>query len=163
SGHYAAIKNFFTLTGTNNPPLHALADGIDGGNGVFNYGPAGGLFDAGGPFTFESANYLVDPVFTESNVPDTTPPIITNRIPGPGATEVAAEAPISATFSEQLKPSTVSNSTVELRDGSNAEVEATVSYRSEGHRIELVPSEALQFSTQYTMRIRGGEGGVTDL
>ncbi len=65
-GHYAAIKNFFTLAGTDNPPLHALADGIDGGNGVYNYGPAGGLFDELGPFTFESANYLVDPVFTES-------------------------------------------------------------------------------------------------
>ena len=91
SGHYSAIKNFFSLDGTDNPPLHALADGIDGGNGVFNYGPAGGLFSEGGPHTFEAANYLVDPVFTEEVEEDTTPPVVTSRIPIAGAIEVDPE------------------------------------------------------------------------
>ncbi len=140
-----------------------LADGIDGGNGVFNYGPAGGLFSEGGPHTFEAANYLVDPVFTEEVEEDTTPPVVTSRIPIAGAIEVDPESSVSATFSEPIKPSTVSSSTVELRDASNALVEATVSYSQPNRRITLTPTEPLKFSSQYTMRIKGGAGGITDL
>ena len=163
NGHYAAIRNFFSLVGTDNPPLHALADGVDGGNGVYNYGPPGGLFGEGGPHDFEAENYLVDPVFTEELEEDTTPPIITNRIPISEAIEVDPETSVSATFSEPIKASSVSPSTVELRDASNEVVEATVSYSQPNRRITLAPTEPLQFSSQYTMRIKGGAGGVTDL
>ena len=38
SGHYAADGNYFATSGTDSPPLHALASGIDGQNGVFGYG-----------------------------------------------------------------------------------------------------------------------------
>ena len=39
-GHYAFSGNYFA-TGVDKPPLHALADGTDGGNGVYQYGPSG--------------------------------------------------------------------------------------------------------------------------
>ena len=163
NGHYASIKSFFSLVGTDNPPLHALADGIDGGNGVYKYGLSGGLFAGGEPFTFESENYLVDPVFTEEVEPDTTPPVVVGHIPEPGGTEVGTETTISATFNEALKPSTVSADKVELKDGSGERVDASVTYSQLDRKITLTPNEPLRFSTQYTVTIKGGPGGVADI
>ena len=57
NGHYSADLNYF-LTGVNNPPLHALTDGVSGGNGVYAY-------DASSVFpnqTYNAANYWVDVV-----------------------------------------------------------------------------------------------------
>ncbi|MFP5389377.1 MAG: N,N-dimethylformamidase beta subunit family domain-containing protein, partial [Thermoleophilia bacterium] len=38
NGNYAAINDYFALVGADSSPLHALADGVDGPNGVFSYG-----------------------------------------------------------------------------------------------------------------------------
>ena len=63
NGHYSCDVNYFSGKGTDNPPLHALADGVAGGNGVYHYG-AGSLFPNQ---TWNAANYWVDVVFqTES-------------------------------------------------------------------------------------------------
>ena len=60
NGGYAITTNAFTPAGVDNAPLHALANGVDGGNGVFLYGTGGGF-----PInTFASSNYWVDLVFT---------------------------------------------------------------------------------------------------
>ena len=40
-GHYSDDSNFFASSGVDNAPLHALQSGIDGPNGVYNYGSAG--------------------------------------------------------------------------------------------------------------------------
>src|SRR5206468_435716 len=37
-GHYAGDSGFFTTAGIDNGPLHALASGVDGTNGVYTYG-----------------------------------------------------------------------------------------------------------------------------
>ena len=49
----------FQNQGIDNPPLHALADGADGRNGVYVYGPGG----APPTETFNATNYWVDVVF----------------------------------------------------------------------------------------------------
>jgi hypothetical protein len=38
AGHYSDTDSFFATSGVDNPPLHALANGIDGPNGVYVYG-----------------------------------------------------------------------------------------------------------------------------
>ncbi len=38
NGHYPGPDNYFANTGVDNPPLHALRNGVDGGNGVYAYG-----------------------------------------------------------------------------------------------------------------------------
>ena len=38
NGHYSADINYFTGKGVDNPPLHALTNGVSGGNGVYAYG-----------------------------------------------------------------------------------------------------------------------------
>lgn len=63
SGHYSADAEYFLQSGVNNPPLHALADGVDGSNGLYTYS-SGGSFPTS---TFHSSNYWVDVVFTSSN------------------------------------------------------------------------------------------------
>ena len=62
-GHYAADSEFFQQGGTDNPPLHALANGVDGSNGVFIYGTAGGFPTS----SFNASNYWADVIYVSSN------------------------------------------------------------------------------------------------
>ncbi len=65
NGDYADDEPFFLNSGVNTPPLHALADGASGGNGVYVYASGGGFPNA----TYNSANYWVDLVFATSKGP----------------------------------------------------------------------------------------------
>ena len=58
-GRYSVDDNYFTTAGVDNPPLHALANGVSGGNGVYRYGTGGGFPTS----TFAASNYWVDVVF----------------------------------------------------------------------------------------------------
>ncbi|MFW5467134.1 DUF4082 domain-containing protein [Knoellia sp. CPCC 206391] len=58
-GRYAADAGTFTTTGVDRPPLHALRDGVSGGNGVYRYGATSG-FPAN---SWNASNYWVDVVF----------------------------------------------------------------------------------------------------
>ncbi len=158
-GNYAAINDYFASGGFDSPPLHAIANGDpDGPNGVYRYG-AGGVFPTD---TFASSNYLVDVVFENAVGPDTTPPTINARSPASGASGVATDANVTATFSEPMDPATISGANVELRDPSNALVPATVTYNAAQRRAILDPNSALQNSTTYTATVKGGPGGVED-
>ncbi len=86
NGGYAVNTNYFT-TGVVNGPLVALADGFDGPNGVFEYGPSGG-FPTG---TFSSANYWVDVVFQADQAPAfTSANTTTFTVASPGSFTVTA-------------------------------------------------------------------------
>ena len=58
-GHYSEDDNYFSTAGVDNPPLHALANGVSGGDGVYRYGASSAFPNQ----TFSSANYWVDVVF----------------------------------------------------------------------------------------------------
>ena len=68
-GHYSSDANYFATAGVDNPPLHALKNGVAGGDGVFIYDittgctPSVPCFPSG---SFNSANYWVDVVFTNT-------------------------------------------------------------------------------------------------
>ena len=59
NARYSINTNYFTSSGADNGPLHALANGVSGGNGVYRYG-ASNLFPNQ---TWNSSNYWVDVVF----------------------------------------------------------------------------------------------------
>jgi Domain of unknown function (DUF4082)/Putative Ig domain/Bacterial Ig domain len=59
-GHYSADAGFFNGTGYDNAPLHALADGVSGGDGAFSYGTGSTFPNSSGGMT----NYWVDAVFS---------------------------------------------------------------------------------------------------
>jgi hypothetical protein len=92
---------------------------------------------------------------------DVTPPVINSVTPLNGATGVGVGVSVSATFSEAVNASTVTNTTFELRDASNALVNATVS--TSGNQIILTPLSSLNGSTVYTARVKSGTNGVKDL
>ena len=60
NGHYSVDFNYFQGKGADNPPLHALANGVSDGNGVFVYG-AGGVFPNNQ--SWNAPNYWVDVIF----------------------------------------------------------------------------------------------------
>jgi len=60
TGYYSYSPHYFMQSGVDNPPLHALASGAAGGNGVYTEG-LGSVFPEHGQ---DSANYWVDVAFT---------------------------------------------------------------------------------------------------
>ena len=73
SGRYSVNSGFFASAGVDNAPLHALANGVAGANGVYNYGAASSFPTQ----TFSSSNYWVDLVFTS------VPPVISSVVATP--------------------------------------------------------------------------------
>jgi hypothetical protein len=60
-GRYAANAGYFSTAGVDNGVIHALANGVDGPNGVYRYGAGGGFPTS----TFNAGNYWVDIAFAE--------------------------------------------------------------------------------------------------
>ncbi len=152
SGHYSVNRSYFSSAFTSGS-LHVPANG-----GVYLYG-AGGFPTQ----SFQGSNYWVDVVLDTTPVADTTAPTVTSFAPAGGATNVATYAAESITFSEALNASTVTTSTVFLRDASNVVVPTTVAYNATTHMVTLTPSSALANSAVYTIVVKGGSGGVTDV
>lgn len=73
-GTYAANNNYFASSARTNGILTALANGTDGGNGVYKYGSTSAFPSD----TFQSSNYWVDVIVEDREVdtaPPTTPPV----------------------------------------------------------------------------------------
>jgi len=62
NGHYAGDTGYFATSGVDRAPLHALAEGQDGPNGVYHYGSGGGFPTD----SWQSSNYWVDVTFMAS-------------------------------------------------------------------------------------------------
>jgi len=153
-GFYAADSGYFATSGVDNAPLHALAAGVDGSNGVYKPGPS-----AFPTLSSNSVNYWVDVVFATDVGPDTNPPPVISVSPVNGATVTTPDVNVTATFGEALDPATITSDTFELRDGANNLVPATVSYNDLTRIATFDPTNALVYSTRYTATLKGG---VTD-
>jgi hypothetical protein len=99
---------------------------------------------------------------TRAAAPDNDPPAIVSTTPVNGAQNVPVSGTVTATFDEAMNPATITGSTFELRDSSNALVPAAVTYDSLTGRATLTPSSALAFDASYTARVKGGASGVKD-
>ncbi len=157
-GNYAVSEDFFGPRGVDTPPLHALRDGVDGGNAVYGYGPSG-TFPTG---TYRTENYWVDVVFDNSTGPDTTAPKIVGELPPSGAQGVPPATNVVVGFDEPMTASTITTSTVQLRDPAGNLVPASVSYDASSLSATLDPTGDLADSTTYSVRVQGGTGGVAD-
>lgn len=155
-GYYAYTDAYFTAEKVNGP-LHAIANSdADGPNGVYLY-TTNPSFPTN---SYQSSNYWVDVVFTETIGPDNTPPAVISTVPAANAQNVNINAVVTATFSEAIKPSTVNNTTVKLtKTGTTKAIAATVTYDAGTHSATLTPSSLLKYSTSYTVTIAGGTTG----
>ncbi len=94
SGHYSCDQNFFAGGGVDAPPLHALANGVSGVNGVYGYGSASKFPNLG----WNSSNYWVDVVFNSTASSDTTPPTVTAfTVPATSSSLTVSVSSFSAT------------------------------------------------------------------
>src|SRR5207248_288366 len=156
-GHYSADENYFASRGVDSPPLHALANGADGPNGVYAYS-ASSVFPSS---TYNSTNYWVDVLFAASGGGGTGPSV-TSVSPANAATGVMTGTSVTATFSQAMDASTINNTTFRLLDPSNSPVAASVTYNSTTQTATLTPSAPLSFSTKYNGVVQGGSSGVKD-
>jgi hypothetical protein len=81
---------------------------------------------------------------------------VTAITPASGATQVAAGATVTATFSEALDPATINTSTFDLRDSTGTLVPASVAYNASTNVATLTPSTTLLAATTYTATVHGG-------
>jgi len=100
--------------------------------------------------------------FTTGATADSTAPTVSGTTSVNGATDVAINSRIGATFGEGMDPLTVTNTNFTLRQTvSGAAVAGTVSYS--GVDALFTPAGNLSTSTGYTATIKGGANGVKDL
>jgi hypothetical protein len=144
-GHYSEDDYYFTNSGVDNAPLHALKDGVDGGNGIYVYGSSSGFPNQ----PYLASNYWVDVVFNTS-----AGPTVTSETPAPGATLVATSTTVTATFDRSVVATTIS---FVLKDSSNNTVAATVSYNDTNHTATLTPNASLANSITYTATVSGAK------
>jgi hypothetical protein len=85
-------------------------------------------------------------------------PSVVSTVPANGATGVAINTAIGATFSVAMNPATISASTFTVTGAGGAAVAGTVSYS--GVTATFTPAAALAYSTLYTATIASGAQGL---
>ncbi|QNN52181.1 DUF4082 domain-containing protein [Nocardioides mesophilus] len=157
NGRYSTTAQYFATSATTRGPLTALQNGTDGGNGVYNYGPAGSFPSS----TYGSTNYWVDVVY-DTGGPDTSKPTVVDRTPASGATDVPVASPVTATFSEQVTGSSV---TMTLKNAAGTAVTGTTTYSTANTTATFTPGANLTAGTTYTATVSGASdaaGNVMD-
>ena len=152
SGMYPGDNNYFASAGVDRAPLHALANGVDGLNGLYAYSSTS-VFPSS---SWQSSNYWVDVAFSTVAPPDTSPPTVTTTSPLSAATGVPRTTSVSATFSEAVDAATITSATMSLTGPGGTAVPGTVSYDPATRTATLQPSAALTASTAYSATIKGG-------
>jgi hypothetical protein len=94
---------------------------------------------------------------------DTAPPVVTSKAPADRATDVGTSETASVTFDEDLDPTTVTNSSFELRIAGKTLVPAAVTIDAANRKVTLTPNSALALGTTYTAMLKAGNSGVRDL
>ncbi len=182
NGHYSVTRSYFTTTGVDNGPLHAVGQGPNGSNGVYNYGA--GNFPTQ---SYQSSNYWIDVVLNTAIAADTTAPTVTKFGQAGGFSVVNTTSAFTVAFNEALNAATVNSLTVSLvrPDDSmvpsgccptpggwcsgcpllnavnNTTIAATVTYDAAAHTATVTPNSPLNPSTVYTIIVSAG--GVKDL
>lgn len=100
--------------------------------------------------------------FATGTTGDNTAPTVSGTIHADGATNVAINSKVGATFSEAIDPLTITNAnfTLKERTSGNA-VAGTVSYS--GVDALFIPTSNLLPGTEYTVTVKGSPSGVKDL
>jgi hypothetical protein len=151
TGNYSATSGYFATTGADNPPLHLLQDGVSGGNGLYTYASSHAFPSS----TYNSTNYWVEPLFVPGGTADTTPPTVLSTAPIGSPTE-GQLAPITATFSEAIDPTTLTTSTVTVTTASGGPISGSVSYNSTSKTVTFTPSSSLPAGTTFNAVLVGG-------
>ena len=153
NGRYAGDDSYFATAGVDNPPLHALRNGVSGGNGVY-------ALRRRRPFpstTYQLRATTGSTSCSRRLAADTTPPTVIATTPSNGATGVTTASAVTATFSEALDAATIGGATFELLNtATNTAVSANVGYNAATRVATLTPTSPLAPGAGYTANVRGG-------
>ncbi|HEY5752810.1 MAG TPA: DUF4082 domain-containing protein [Chthoniobacterales bacterium] len=122
TGHYSINTNYFSTSGVDNPPLHALANGVSGGNGVYRYGSNSAFPNS----TWNASNYWVDVVFQPA-----VPPLLTS------VTVTPANAVLSVGGTQQF------TATGSYSDGTNQNITTQATWTSSNTSVAGINSTGL--------------------
>ena len=90
------------------------------------------------------------------NIPDTTAPQVSSTTPAAGATTVALNTTISATFSKPMNPSTIDAASFLVVGPGGASIAGTVTYAATGSVATFTPAASLAYGVVYTATITTG-------
>ncbi|RIK34894.1 MAG: hypothetical protein DCC55_31965, partial [Chloroflexi bacterium] len=151
--NYAADSGYFIFNGVDNPPLRALANGVEGGNGVYRYGASGFPTES-----FNGANYWVDVVFsTSASTASGGTVSVPNVVGQPQATATSmlvAAGLIAGTISQASSNTMPAGSVISQSPAADSNVEA-------GSAVDLVVSSGPALATLTVSRTGNGSGTVT--
>lgn len=153
-GGYYPITNPYFSSAVINGPLKGLANGEDGTNGIYNYTPTPAFPNS----NYQSSNYWVDVVFDTIIHPDTTAPLVLATSPANSATAVTIASTITVTFNESMDTTTLSSSTIQLKDAQNNTIPTSITRTLSG--VVITPNTYLAYNTVYTVTIIGGVSGT---
>jgi Tol biopolymer transport system component len=95
---------------------------------------------------------------------NTTAPTVVGVFPADGATGVALNTNVEATFSEEMEAATVfGNFTLTKRGSSEPVAWSSMGYSGEAKKAYLDPASNLEVNTTYTATIKGGNTGAKDI
>jgi uncharacterized protein DUF4082/concanavalin A-like lectin/glucanase superfamily protein/Big-like domain-containing protein/fibronectin type III domain protein len=155
--HYGtAPGSYSTQVNTGNVPMYTIT-GLVAGQQYYFAVQAYALDGLRSPLSNEVS------AVAPGTTPDTTPPSVTQTAPAPNAADVAGGINVVVTFSEAMAPASISTATIQLRDPANVVVPATVTYAATSRAATLDPTLPLVSGKTYTVSVKGGPGGVTDL
>ncbi|HEX4705645.1 MAG TPA: DUF4082 domain-containing protein, partial [Pseudonocardiaceae bacterium] len=143
NGHYSATPGYFGNNSANYNQLHAIADGVDGGNGIYGY-TGTSAFPSN---TYNATNYWVDVLWTQGANGDSTPPTVTGSTPANGATGLALATNPTVTFN---KPVDVTSAQFTLSDPGGARLGGALSLSTNQQTVTFTPSAPLAPGTTYT-------------
>ena len=144
NGFYSADVGFFDGS-RDKAPLHGLANGADGPNGVYRYGASGFPVQ-----TYNSTNYWVDVVFSAAAT--STAPRVSSVAPVNSSTGVDVNVKPSATFDQAVTASSVAFS---LRDSGSSAVAGSAAFDAGTNTVTFTPSASLSYNTTYTATVSG--------
>ncbi|HEY7071829.1 MAG TPA: DUF4082 domain-containing protein [Acidimicrobiales bacterium] len=145
-GRYGVSGGLLGAAGVDRAPLHALRNGVDGGNGVYRYG-ASSAYPNG---DYNSSWYGVDVVFL-----DTSGPAVVGVTPAASATGVATDTQVEATFGEDVNTSAL---TFTLRDDTaGANVGGSWAYDAPSRTVTFTPSAELANGHGFTAKVNGAK------
>jgi hypothetical protein len=158
-GNYSATIGQFASDGVHHPPLHALRNGAEGGNGVFRYNPNGEAPEMPTESS-DSTNYWVDVVFSDQAE---APPQVLSTTPAPGSLvrfpdifDLEGLIIFTATFSKPIDPESVNGSTVTLIDTGGNPIPFAVSFGAGNFTMILTPLQPQLILYAYTVTLKGG-------
>jgi hypothetical protein len=109
---------------------------------------------------FFASKYWVNVTYSKTH--DLKPPMVLVNSPATGLTNIGISPSVTAIFSEQINPETLTDANFVLKDHLDHVIPAKLSYSKSTRTATLIPKQLLDYSTTYTAMVKGGATGIRD-